>query len=71
MTVIELKLLIAERLGHKINMLVFKRGGAYGAELIEDESTLKQAQLYNMICLYIEVGTPTIVGQKRLKIFKS
>lgn len=52
-------------------MLVFKRGGAYGAELIEDESTLKQAQLYNMICLYIEVGTPTIVGQKRLKIFKS
>jgi hypothetical protein len=61
-TVIELKLLIAQRLDKQVNMLVFKRGGTHGAELVEDDQTLKQAQFYNMICLYIQVGIPTIVG---------
>jgi hypothetical protein len=70
-TVIDLKIIIAERLGKKVNTLVFKRGGTHGAELVEDDQTLKQAQFYNMICLYIQVGIPTIIGQKRLKIFVS
>ena len=52
-SVLDLKVQIAETLGQKLSILVFKRGGTHGAELIEDESTLKQAQFYNMICVQI------------------
>jgi len=30
-----------------LNELVFRRGGAHGAELVEDDLSLKQAQFYN------------------------
>ena len=38
-------------------------------ELIEDELSLKQAQFYNMICLYLQFGTPSKYGQKRLMFY--
>lgn len=36
-------------------------------ELIEDDYSLKQAQFYNMICLYLQEGIPSKYGQKRLR----
>ena len=42
-TVSDIKILIAKRLGKKVNTLVFKRGGTHGAELVEDDQTLRQA----------------------------
>ena len=41
-SVLELKSQIAHALAISINKLVFKRGGTHGAELVEDEQTLKQ-----------------------------
>ncbi len=52
-TVLDLKVMIAKVLGHNVNMLIFKRGGTHGAELVEDDQTLKHSQFYNMICLQV------------------
>jgi hypothetical protein len=52
-----------------LNELVFRRGGAHGTELVEDDLSLKQAQFYNMICLFLEKGIPAQQGEKRLKVF--
>ena len=46
-TVMDLKCLIAERLGKGLEKLVFRKGGTHGAELTQDELTLKQALFYN------------------------
>jgi len=45
-----------------LNELIFRRGGAHGQELVEDDLTLKQAQFYNMVCLYLEKGMPSQLG---------
>jgi len=52
-----------------LNELVFRRGGAHGAELVEDDLSLKQAQFYNQISLFLEKGIPAQQGEKRLKVF--
>ena len=52
-SVLDLKLRIASILGLDISRLVFKRGGTHGVELANDEQSLKQAQFYNMICVFV------------------
>jgi hypothetical protein len=52
-SVLDLKLRIASILGLDISRLVFKRGGTHGVELANDEHSLKQAQFYNMICVFV------------------
>ena len=59
-TVRDLKAIISVKVGIGLDELVFKRGGAHGVELLEDEDTLKQAQFYNHIGLYLKKGQPSI-----------
>ena len=40
-TVLELKATIAHELAVSVDRLVFRRGGTHGAELVEDDQTLK------------------------------
>ena len=42
-TVLDLKIKIAELLALDLSNLVFRRGGTHGVELIEDDQTLKNA----------------------------
>ena len=58
-TVLDLKIKIGEFFNISLSELVFRRGGSHGTELLEDEQSLKQAQFYNMICLYLEKGIPS------------
>lgn len=44
---------MSEYYSMELDQLVFRRGGSHGMELIEDDFSLKQAQIYNMICLYL------------------
>ena len=64
-TVEQLKEKIAQKLGKTLDVLVFKRGGSHGAELVEDELGIKQANVYNMMSLFVERGEPTRMGWKR------
>ena len=48
---------------------MFKRGGTHGVELTNDEHSLKQAQFYNMICVFVAHGVPSQLGQKKIKLF--
>jgi hypothetical protein len=57
--VLDLKIKVCELFKISLSDLVFRRGGSHGTELLEDELTLKQAQFYNMICLYLEKGIPS------------
>ena len=68
-TVEELKKKIAEQLNEKIEYVIFRRGGAHGAELVEDELNFKTANVYNMMSIYIERGEPTRVGYKRIRFY--
>ena len=43
MSVLDLKIKISTFLGVGLHELVFRRGGAHGVELLEDEDSLKQA----------------------------
>lgn len=61
-SVLDLKKKIAAQLNKDIDTLVFRRGGSHGMELLEDNYSLKQAQFYNMISLYIENGIPAKLG---------
>ena len=63
----ELKIKISDKVGVGLDQLVFKRGGNHGVELLEDDDSLKQAQFYNHICLYLERGQPSVLGQKRIQ----
>ena len=65
-TVEQLKEKIAQKLGKTLDVLVFKRGGSNGAELVEDELGIKQANVYSMMSLFVERGEPTRMGWKRL-----
>ena len=56
---LDLKIKVCELFKISLSDLVFRRGGSHGTELLEDELTLKQAQFYNMICLYLEKGIPS------------
>ena len=56
-------------MGQNLENLIFRRGGSHGAELVEDELGLKQANVYNMMSLYIEKGEPTRQGWKKLRFF--
>lgn len=51
---LELKEKIAAKIGLTLDCLVFRRGGSHGAELVEDDLGIKQANVYNMMSLYIE-----------------
>ena len=53
---LDLKLKISERVGIGLDSLVFRRGGSHGVELLEDDDSLKQAQFYNHICLFLQRG---------------
>jgi len=53
-SVLDLKIKISDLFQLSLSELVFRRGGSHGTELLEDDLTLKQAQFYNMICLYLE-----------------
>ena len=65
----KLKNSIAKKTGQNVDELIFRRGGSHGAELVEDELGLKQANIYNMMSIYIENGEPTRQGWKKLKFF--
>jgi len=56
------------QLGMNLDELIFKRGGAHGTELIEDEISLKAAQFHNMISVFVEKGIPSKLGMKRIKL---
>lgn len=68
-TVEDLKKQIAEKLGQSIETIIFRRGGAHGAELVEDELNFKTANIYNMMSIYVERGEPTRVGYKRVRFY--
>ena len=61
-SVLDLKKKIANYFNLSLDTLVFRRGGSHGMELIEDDYSLKQAQFYNMICLYLQIGIPSKYG---------
>lgn len=61
-SVLDLKIQIANTLELSLAELVFRRGGTHGAELVEDELSLKQAQFYNLICVFVQTGVPSQVG---------
>ena len=67
--VLDLKIKISQKLDIGLDKLVFRRGGSHGVELLEDDDSLKQAQFYNHICLYLERGQPSVLGQKRINFF--
>ena len=67
MSVLDLKLKISTVVGISLDQLVFRRGGAHGVELLEDDDSLKQAQFYNHICLYLQIGQPSVLGQRRIQ----
>lgn len=67
MSVLDLKLKISSAVGISLDQLVFRRGGAHGVELLEDDDSLKQAQFYNHICLYLQIGQPSVLGQRRIQ----
>ncbi len=66
-TIDQLKAEVAKRLRISVDALIFRRGGAHGEELIEDDLTFKQANIYNMMSVFVEEGEPTRYGWKRLK----
>jgi len=45
-----------------VDKIVFRRGGSHGVELLEETESLKQAQFYNMISVYLEEGIPSKLG---------
>ena len=66
-SVLDLKLKISQAVGVSLDQLVFRRGGAHGVELLEDDDSLKQAQFYNHICLFLQKGQPSVLGQRRIQ----
>ena len=56
-------------MGQSIETIIFRRGGAHGAELVEDELNFKTANIYNMMSIFVERGEPTRVGYKRVRFF--
>lgn len=66
---LDLKLEVATTVGLEIGEIVFRRGGAHGTELLEDSESLKAAQFYNNMSVYLEKGIPSQVGQKRVVLF--
>lgn len=65
----ELKLKVATYFNTSLSEIVFRRGGSHGTELVEDDDSLKQAQFYNNMSLYLEKGIPSQIGQKRVTFF--
>lgn len=65
----DLKKAIALKLGESLDRVIIRRGGAHGAELVEDELNFKMANIYNMMSLYVERGEPTRVGYKRIRFY--
>lgn len=68
-SVLDLKIKLSAFLGVGLHEIVFRRGGSHGVELLEDDDSLKQAQFYNLICLYLEIGVPSVLGQKRINFY--
>jgi len=68
-TLRDLKDKVALSVGLGLDQLIFRRGGSHGLELVEDELTVKAIHFYNNMSIFLEKGTPSIVGQKRLKFF--
>ena len=66
---LDLKLEVASTVGLEIGEIVFRRGGSHGTELLEDSESLKAAQFYNNMSVYLEKGIPSQVGQKRVVLF--
>lgn len=69
LTVRELKAKISAIVGIGLHELVFRRGGSHGVELLEDDDTLKQAQFYNHIGIFLKKGQPSVQGQKLINFF--
>lgn len=57
---------IAVKLGESLDNIIFKRGNIFGTELVEDDLTFKLANVFNMMNIHIERGTPTRQGYKKL-----
>lgn len=56
-------------MGENLENVIFRRGGAHGAELVEDELNFKTANVYNMMSIYVERGEPTRIGYKRIRFY--
>ena len=48
-----LKTQIANKLNLPIEGVIFRRGGSHGAELVEDDLTFKQANIYNGMSIFV------------------
>ncbi|CAI2367721.1 unnamed protein product [Moneuplotes crassus] len=70
LTVFDLKVEVSKQLGIGLDKLIFRRG-IHGTEIKENDLTLKQASIYNGMCLYIRTGIPSCENEKRLKFFLS
>ena len=68
-TVLDLKQKISEAVGVPLENLVFRRGGFNGAELVEEELSFKQVNIYNMMSIFIQKGEPTRQGWKKIRFF--
>jgi len=60
---------VCKQLGRSIDSIIFRRGGAHGEELIEDDLYFKQVNIYNMMSLFVEIGEPTRYGWKRVRVY--
>jgi len=63
-----LKNQIAQKLNLPIDGVIFRRGGSHGAELVEDDLTFKQANIYNGMSIFVQKGEPTRQGFKRVSL---
>lgn len=70
-TVLDLKLAISKEVATPLENLIFRRGGSNGAELVEEDLLFKQANIYNMMSIYIQRGEPTRQGWKKIRFFHS
>lgn len=65
-TIGELRAKIASELKVDIQRVILKRGGSYGMELKEDDITLKNAHLFNLSSIYVELGKRSALNERRV-----
>ena len=54
--IFDLKSEIAKHLHEDISNLIFLRGGSHGSELMDDDLSFKQGNIYNMMSLFVKRG---------------
>ncbi len=65
----ELRIKIAGELKVDPSRVILKRGGSYGMELKEDDVTLKNAHLFNLSSIYVELGKRSGLKERRVVVY--